>query len=428
MQLYRRERYLSRMRGFYHDEGLIKVVTGVRRSGKSCLMRTVALELEEAGVESSRIVFIDLDSLEHRKVRDADALEALVRRLAPPSPTSSANGPASMGSGPSESAPTTYLFIDEIQNVTGFEEVVNALRGDGGFSIFITGSNSWLLSGELATKLTGRYIAFELFTLDFAEYLDMKRMLGKPIDGNVDAEFASYLQEGGFPKAVSYDTLADKRAYSRAVVEEVFERDVRRNRIVRHLSTFDAVRDHLVGNFGATTSVTALLANLEREAGVRLKRDTLDRYIQILVDAKILYRVKRFDTKSRRALRGEQKYYLADLSFFHALGTDDRTNWGPALENVVHNYARSLGYSASVGRIGDLECDFVLRDEALDYSYVQVARTIASADTAEREFRSLERIRDAWPKYVLTMDRPTAGRNGVRHLNLVDFLAGETRF
>ena len=413
MQLYRRERYLARMRGFYHDEGLIKVVTGVRRCGKSCLMRTVACELAESGVDASRIVFIDLDSRAHRKIRDADALDALIDELAPDA---------------SPASPTTYLFIDEIQNVTGFEEVVNALRGDGGFSIFITGSNSWLLSGELATKLTGRYIAFELFTLDFAEYLDMKRMLGKPVDASPDVEFSKYLQEGGFPKAVEFDDLADKRAYSRAVVEEVFERDVRRNRIVRHLSTFDAVRDHLVGNFGATTSVTALLANLEREAGVRLKRDTLDRYIQILVDAKILYRVKRFDTKSRRALRGEQKYYLADLSFFHALGTDDRTNWGPALENVVHNYARSLGYSASVGRIGDLECDFVLRDEALDYSYVQVARTIASADTAEREFRSLERIRDAWPKYVLTMDRPTAGRNGVRHLNLVDFLAGETRF
>ena len=233
MQVYRREKYLSRIRSFYHDEGMIKVITGVRRCGKSCIMLSIADELRELGVPDENIVFLDLDLRANRKIKTPDALEELIDRTAPP---------GTQG--------TKYLFIDEIQNVRGFEELINGYRTDGGWSIFITGSNSYLLSGELATKLTGRYLEFEVFTLDFAEYLGMKRYLGKEVSSNLAQEFTEYIRLGGFPKAVEYDDERDKRAYVQGVVQEIFEKDVKRSNKIRNVSVFNAVRDYLINNFG----------------------------------------------------------------------------------------------------------------------------------------------------------------------------------
>ena len=414
MSMYRRERYLKRMRAFYHDEGIIKVITGVRRCGKSSLMQTVREELLEQGVDSEHIVYLDLDARRHRSIRTPDELEALID--------------AQVSKGGRTKGGRTYLFIDEIQNVKGFEELINGYRTDGGFSIFITGSNSYLLSGELATKLTGRYLEFELFTLDFSEYLGMKRHLGKPVDASLDAEFTNYILEGGFPKAVEYDELADKRAYAQGVIQEIFEKDIRANKKIRHVSVFNTVRDYLINNFGATTSISNLLGYFNKMQGIPIKRETLNRYIEILTSAKILYRCPRFDMKSKRSLQGEEKYYLADLGFYFALNTDNRISYGPVLENIVYLYARSQGYAVSVGRIGRLECDFILRAGTLDYAYVQVAMTIADEEVENREYRSLEKIRDAYPRYVMTLDRLLQRRNGIRHVNVVDFLAGEERF
>ena len=409
MQLYRRERYLRKIRGFYHDEGLIKVITGVRRCGKSCLMQTIALELEESGVSKDNIVYLDLDSRAYRRVKTPDDLEALIDAHMPQS------GKA-------------YLFIDEIQNVPNFEELLNGYRTDGGCSIFITGSNSYLLSGELATKLTGRYLEFDLFTLDFSEYLEMKGMLHKRADPSPDAELRNYILEGGFPKALEYDSLADKRAYVRGVIQEIFEKDIKRNSKIRHVSVFNAVRDYLINNFGATTSIKRLLDYFNDVEGVPMKRETLNRYIEILENAKILYRCPRFDMKSRRSLRGDQKYYLADLGFYFALNADNRINYGPVLENMVYQYARSMGYATSVGKVGKLECDFVLRDDEQDYAYVQVAMTISDTETEDREYAPLERVRDSYPKYVMTLDRLLQHRGGIRHVNLVSFIINEQSF
>ena len=406
MQVYRREKYLSRIRSFYHDEGMIKVITGVRRCGKSCIMLSIADELRELGVPDENIVFLDLDLRANRKIKTPDALEELIDRTAPP---------ATQG--------TKYLFIDEIQNVRGFEELINGYRTDGGWSIFITGSNSYLLSGELATKLTGRYLEFEVFTLDFAEYLGMKRYLGKEVSSNLAQEFTEYIRLGGFPKAVEYDDERDKRAYVQGVVQEIFEKDVKRSNKIRNVSVFNAVRDYLINNFGATTSLKNLLEHFNKVEKVHIKRETLNRYIQILVDAKIIYRCQRFDMKSRKSLMRDEKYYLADLGFYFALNTDARINYGPALENVTYQYLRSLGYMMSVGRIGNLECDFVARRAFGEYFYIQVAMTIADHATEDREYRPFEKITDSYPRYLFTLDPLLQQREGVRHLNLMEFIA-----
>ena len=402
MKLYRREDYLQKIRGFYHDTGIIKVITGVRRCGKSCLMETISLELKENGVRDENIIYLNLDKRGFRKIKTADQLDALIEER------SGAEG-------------TKYLFIDEIQNVNDFEEVINGYREEEEYSIFITGSNSYLLSGELATKLTGRYLEFEVFTLSFSEYLGMKTFLKKPVSPDLTSEFDLYLTEGGFPKALSYEG-ADKQAYIRGVIKEIFEKDIRKRVKIRKVSVFETVQRYIINNFGATMSLTNILEALKRN-GCPIRRETLNRYIHILEEAKIIYPCERFDLKSRKSISGEQKYYLADLGFYFALNTDKRINYGPALENIVYTYARSKGYNISVGRIGKLECDFILERNNTDYSYIQVAMTIMnSIDTEEREYRPLESIKDNYPKYVITRNDLIQHRSGIVHVNIAPFM------
>lgn len=404
MRLFPRENYLKKIRGFYHDEGMIKVITGVRRCGKSCLMQCIAEELRAEGVDDEHIVFLDLDRYGYRSVKAPEQLEALIEPLL-----------AISG--------TKYLFIDEVQNVDGFEDVLNGLRTESGFSIFLTGSNSYLLSGELATKLTGRYIEFEIQTLDFGEYCQMKRFLGLPVNPNPVAEFDAYIFEGGFPKAMDYPRLADKRAYVAAVIQEIFEKDIRRRVKIKNVSVFNHVRDYVINNFGATTSLANIQSDLESKQGVKVKRETLARYLQILEDAKIISKCSRFDLKSRKSLRGEQKYYLADMSFYFALNTGNHINYGPVLENIVYCYALAQGCKVSVGRIGKLECDFILRNPEMGYAYVQVAMTImADRATEEREYRPFEQIKDNYPKYMLTRSDPIQQRDGIIHANIPEFM------
>lgn len=407
--LFKREKYLKKIRPFYHDDDIIKVITGVRRCGKSSLMETIADEIKQSGVDEDNIIYLDLDKRENRKIKTADGLEKLIESKI-------------------KSDKLNYLFIDEVQNVAGFEEVINGFRSDGGFSIFITGSNSYLLSGELVTKLTGRYLEFELFTLSFEEFEQMKQFYGKQIDPNGLVELNNYILEGGFPRTVQIDGIAAKRTYVTGVVNEIFEKDIKRRVKIKDKAAFEAVRNFVINNFGATSSIKSLTEALEK-AGLNITRATVTKYITALVDAKILYDCNRFDMKSKKALAGEKKYYLADLSFYFAQNTDNRINFGPVLENIVYIYSRSLDYSVSVGRIGKLECDFILRNTENDYSYVQVAYTILqSEDTENREYKPLERINDNYAKYVATTDYTLQKRNGIKHVNLIGFMKSESKF
>lgn len=404
MKFYKREIYLNKIRGFYNDTDIIKVITGVRRCGKSCLMATIAEELQLKGVSDSQIVYLDLDRRPYRSVKTPESLEKLID-----------NNTHNSG--------ITYIFIDEIQNVKGFEEVINSFREEGRYSIFITGSNSYLLSGELITKLTGRYLEFEMFPLTFDEYIDMKAFLGKSISQDITEEFDTYLREGGFPKAIQYDSTEDRRTYIKGIVTEIFEKDIKRRVKIRHLSIFQKVLTYLINNFGATTSISNILEALKKD-GTIIKRETLYRYIEILKDAKILYECNRFDLKSRASINGEQKYYLSDLGFYFATNTDTRINYGPVLENTIFSYARAHGYSTSIGRIGKLECDFILRRNDSEYSYVQSCMTMAtSLETENREYAPLIKIRDNYPKYILTRNDPIQKRDGIIHKNLPQFMS-----
>ena len=409
MNLYKREEYLKRIRGFYHDTEIIKVISGVRRCGKSSLMLTIKQELLDSGISEENCIFIDLDSRKYNKIKTDQYLEDLLESY-------------------SNISGTKYIFIDEIQNIKNFEEVINAFRTDGEYSIFITGSNSYLLSGELVTKLTGRYIEFEIFTLSFYEYIEMKKYYNKQVDSNIINELNNYIIEGGFPKTIQYDSIIDKRSYTNAVVEEIFEKDIKKRVKVRTVETFNLVKNFIINNYGQTMSVLSIQKRLEN-VGIKVRRETITKYIDILVSAKIIYQCDRFDMKSKRALKGEKKYYLADSSFYYAINTDNRINYGPALENVIYTYARSKKYTVSVGRIGLLECDFILRDDYLNYSYIQIAYTILeSKKTEDREYSSLELIKDNYPKYVLTTDFLIQKRNGIVHANIASFINNNLMF
>ncbi len=402
MKLYRRENYLSKIRGFYHDTGMIKVISGVRRSGKSSLMHTIAEELEENGTPVENIVFIDLKKRGYRGINTPSGLEKVIDEKC-------------------NSDGVKYLFIDEIQNVEGFESVIESYRLEEEYSIFITGSNSYMLSGELSTILTGRYIEFEMFTLTFEEYLKMKEFYKKPISPNLTEELDKYILEGGFPKALDYERIEDKRQYVKSVIKEIYAKDIQKRVKIRNVEVFDKVQTYIINNFGAQTSIPNILNELKKD-GLIIKRETLKRYIQILLDAKILYKCQRFDLKTKKSIHGEEKYYLADLSFYFAFNVDNRINYGPVLENVVYQYALSKGYEVSVGRVGRLECDFILRDRPMHYSYVQVAMTIENLETENREYAPLEAIRDNYPKYVMTRNDMIQERDGVVHVNIPDFM------
>lgn len=409
MDIFARENCLKKIRGFYHDTGMIKVVTGIRRCGKSCLLQSIVKELEGMGIPQENIIFINLDKKDFRFVKEPDQLEKLIDSF-----------PAVKG--------VKYLFIDEIQNVSGFEELINSYREEGDYSIFITGSNSYLLSGELVTKLTGRYIEFEVFPLTFDEYVEMKKFKNLPVKEDIVAEFDDFMMEGGFPKTLDYKTMEDKRTYVKSITEEIFEKDIKRRVKIRDRASFETVWKYLMNNFGATVSLSDILSDLHKSSS-NITKNTLYRYIQILLDAKVLYRCDRFDMKSRKSIRGEEKFYLADLGFYYAFNTDNRIQYGPVLENVTYIYAKAKGYSISVGRIGKLECDFILRKGNFDYSYVQVTLTMMiSLETENREYAPLEMIKDNYPKYILTRNDLIQKRNGILHRNIGQFMKDGTLF
>lgn len=409
MNLYIRENYLKKIRGFYHSDDLIKVITGVRRCGKSSLMEMIADEIKASGISNTNIIYIDLDKRGYKNIKTADSLERLIANY--------------------ESIPgMKYLFIDEIQNVKGFEEVINAFRTEGNWSIFITGSNSYLLSGEIMTKLTGRYLEFEMFPLSFEEYEEMKKFYGKRIDINPYEELKNYIIEGGFPRTIFLDSLLDKRLYVKGVVNEIFEKDIRHMVKIRNKDIFEIVRRYVIGNYGVSISINNICKELDR-AGTKITKETVSRYVKALLDAKIIYECERFDIKSKKSLKTDKKYYLSDFGFFNADNVDNRINYGPTLENIVFIYAKTHDYSVSVGRIGNFECDFILRDIDMNYAYVQVAYTIASSKkTEDREYRPLEMVRDNYPKYVMTTDYLLQHRNGIKHVNIMDFILSKSKF
>lgn len=409
--VYPREKYLNRIRPFY-DSDIIKVITGIRRCGKSFILRSIMNELLERGIEEKQIIYIPLDRRGYKNIKTPEELELKIESM--------------LGK-----EDKYYLFIDEVQNVFGFESVVHAYAEEG-YSIFITGSNSYLLSDEISTKLTGRYLNFETFTLDFSEYLDMKSFFKKDINQDLYLEFEEYVVNGGFPKTLEFDDIPTRQTYIREIISEIFEKDVKTRKKIRNVPVYERVQAFLLNNYSAPFSLNNLLKCLEME-GYKTKATTVRGYIEDLKKAKIVYECNRFDLKSKTAIKRDQKYYLSDMAIYFAMNTDNRLSFGPSLENIVYLYLASHDYQISIGKIGKLECDFIVRKRNGDYAYIQVAYTLQGEDIKaterikEREYRPFREIRYGYPRYIISLDKFRDQQEGVHHINAIDLFLGKEK-
>ena len=401
-KIYKREDYLKKIRGFYNDD-MIKVISGIRRCGKSFFLKSIIQELLENGIKEKDIIYIELDKKGYKNIKTSKQLEKVIDEKIVDNDFK-------------------YLFIDEIQNVKGFETLINSYREEGNISIFITGSNSYLLSGELVTKLTGRYIEIEMMTLSFFEYVDMKRFLNKSVNENIYLEFEEYIRNGGFPKSLYYDNYEEKITYTSSVINQIFDKDIKTSNRINDRALFETIKKFVINNFGAVISIKNIYNYLKKEVKINVDRRTIKRYLDILEKAKIIYSCDLFDIKSKSVLKGERKYYLADLSIYYSQNTDNRINYGPVLENVIYSYLKSKNYKLSVGYIGKLECDFIARANYDDYYYIQVSKDISDKDTEEREYRPFYMIKELYPRYLFTMDLLLQKRDGINHVNIVDFI------
>ena len=401
-KIYKRESYLNKIRGFY-DDTMIKVITGIRRSGKSYFLKSIIEELKEKGIQDKDIIYIELDKKKYLNVKTPRELEKVIDELVTDNDFK-------------------YLFIDEVQNVPGFESIINAYREENNYSIFLTGSNSYLLSGELVTKLTGRHIEIEMLPLNFYEYVDMKRFMEKEINTNIYHEFEEFIRNGGFPGSLYYDSYEDKLMYTKNVIKQIFEKDIKKHKKIKDKELFDVIQKFVVNNFGAIISIGSIYEYLIGQ-NINVDRRTIKNYIEVLENAKIIYQCELFDIKSKKVLEREKKYYLSDLSIYYVLNTDNRINYGPVLENVLFSYLKSKNYSLSVGRIGNLECDFIARKGTYEYFYIQVTKNMDDKKTEEREYKPFYEIKEMYPRYLFVSDLIFQKNiDGIKNVNIVDFI------
>ncbi len=401
-KLYKREEYLKKIRGFYNDT-MIKVITGIRRCGKSYLLKSIIEELKADGVLDKDIIYIELDKKNYKNVNTPSELEKTIDSLICDNDFK-------------------YLFIDEVQNVQGFETIINAYKEEGNFSIFLTGSNSYLLSGELVTKLTGRYIEIEMLPLNFYEYVDMKKFLQKHVNSNIYFEFEEFIRNGGFPGSLYYDNYQDKLLYTKNVIEQIFEKDIKNYKKIKDVELFELIEKFVINNFGCRISIKSIYDYLISQK-ISVDRRTIKTYIELLENAKIIYPCEFFDIKSKKILNGEKKYYLADLSIYYSLNTDNRINYGPVLENVLFSYLKYKNYSLSIGRIGKLECDFIARRGIDEYFYIQVSKNIDDKKTYEIEYKPFYEIKEMYPRYLFVADLIFQKNiEGIKNVNIIDFI------
>lgn len=402
-KIYPREKYLSKIRPFY-DSDLVKVITGIRRSGKTSILKAIISELESRNL-SERIIYLPLDKRGYKNIVTPKQLENKIEEQI-------------YDSG------MYYLIIDEVQNVKGFEKVVLQYEEEG-YSIYLTGSNSYLLSDEISTKLTGRYLTFETYPLDFYEYLEMKKFFNKSIKENIFDEFNSYIIEGGFPKALEFDDFNAKQLYTSELITEIFNKDVKTRNRISNKALFERVQSYIINNYTSSFSLKNFYDSLTK-AGVKTKLTTIKNYIEILKKAKIIYECNRFDLKSKKSLLREQKYYLADLSLYFSTSVDNSLNYGPSLENLVYLYLVSNGYQVSIGKIGNFECDFIARKKNGEYAYIQVTYMMTgNQKIKEREYRPFRKIKDGYPRYIISLDIFKDQQEGVHHINAIDLFLGK---
>lgn len=399
----KRESYINRIRPFIGGE-LIKVMTGIRRCGKSVMLELVKQELLETGVNANQFISLNFEDLRNAPLCSAEALHNEILRRA-----EKIQGKA-------------YLFFDEIQEVANWEKCVNSLRVALDCDIYITGSNANLLSGELATYLGGRYVEFVIYPFSFSEFLELYRPVAP--QASVRQCFQKYLLAGGMPYLANLQ-YADEpsRQYLTDVFNSVQLKDIVKRNKVRDIDLLERITAYVMANAGTTFSATSLSKFFKNEHRA-VATETVLNYIKYCCDAYLFYQVKRQDLQGKQILSTNEKYYIADHGIREAVFGGNMREINLILENIVFLELLRRGYLVTVGKSGDKEIDFVCekRGEKL---YVQVTYLLASEETVNREFGVYDDIRDNFPKYVVSLDEFDLSHNGIKHRNIMDFLLAD---
>lgn len=400
-----RKKYMKQICDFI-DKPVVKVLTGMRRSGKSALLELTKEELLNRGIQKENIVFINFESLKYEHLKEYHALyQEIVRQV---------EGKENK----------VYILLDEIQEVDGWEKVINSLRVDFDCDIYITGSNARLLSGELATLLAGRYVEIKVFPLDFSEYLEFTKLNVEEEHLSKEEHFANYLRFGGLP-GIHYMKWEKNHImqYLIDIYNSVLLKDIISRNKIRDTALLENIIQYLMDNIGNTFSAKTI-SDFLKSQGRKLGTETVYNYLNALEGAFLIHKVPRFDIKGKRLLETQEKYYLCDLGIRHAvMGYRDNDIAG-LLENVVYLELLRRGYSVSIGKQDVAEVDFVA-NRGDDRLYVQVCYVLTEENT-NREFSPLEKIADNYEKVVITTDSLISfNRNGIRQKNVMDFLLEE---
>jgi uncharacterized protein len=400
-----RKEYISKLLA-YKDKDLIKVVSGLRRSGKSTLFVLYRQTLLQMGVKEKQIVFLNFEEFELRKfLNDLDSLYThIISQL--------------------DLLKPCYVFLDEVQNVNEFERLVDGLFVKPNIDVYITGSNAFLLSGELATLLSGRYIEISILPFSFKEYLTARKIDTSNRYLNYEALFFEYVNETSLPKGVElreggYDKIYE---YLEAIYATIVEKDITQRHQINDKRAFSNITKFVSSNIGNPLS-PGNIAKILKQDGQNTHNTTVEKYLEYLVASFIFYRVNRFDLKGKKQLATQEKYYLVDAGLLNILvGKERTTDRGHILENVVFLELLRRGNKIWTGTTRNNEVDFVCKTKTGDIEYYQIAWTLTSESTIAREFAALEKINDNYPKFLLTTDSFTQNKYGIKHLNVFNWL------
>jgi uncharacterized protein len=392
-----RERILKKLRRYYDSES-IKVIIGPRRCGKTVLLGQIAEELSSRGVPQERIVRISFES--GRSMHFLNDGKAFYEHIASLITT----------------GVKTYLFCDEIQMMEGFETIINAVQVDFPVSIFLTGSNSKILSGELATYLGGRTLQFRLSPFSFQEYLEYKKSTG------VEQRLQEYITWGGFPMVCRGLDDEDRRFQLQNLKDSIFLRDILLRNHVTATESIERILSYVVGNTSSTISVRNMKKELEQE-GLTISKDKIYEYLTYYTQSMIVNRVKRYDIRGKQMLQTQEKYYCCDLGFFQLYKNRIKDEMNLISETLVYNELIVRGYRVYIGKTYKGEIDFIIENES-GRAYVQVAYILADQKTRDREFGAFSSIQDNLPKYVISFDPLRSDMAGIRHIGMLEFLLG----
>ena len=396
-----REKYLSQIRPFY-DKDLIKVITGIRRCGKSVILTQIMEELKNKGINQNQIIYLNFESKQYDNIKNDNDLYYYIQEKM-------------------KENVKYYLFLDEIQNIEHWEKAVNSFKADLGekISIFITGSNSDLLSSEIGTHLAGRYVSFKIYPFTFKEVCEFKNIEAKD-KYELEKDFMDYVKWGGLPQRFILEDDNQIRTYLSDVYDSIVIKDIIERFSIKDLDLFNRIVEYIVTTPAQTFSAESLTKYFIVNDDRGVTKNTLYNYLEYMSKAMLINKADRYDVRGKRILNGKYKYYLTDLGIGQIMNTAKRPQMGAYLENIVYNELLSRGYDVKVGSLENGEIDFVATkfEERL---YIQVAYQL-SDDIIDREFGEFDNINDHYPKYVISTDKFDLSQNGIIHKNIIDWL------